>query len=114
MEIVSLENAEHYIWGEICDGWHLLKSGGLSVIQELVPPGGAEARHYHQHAQQFFYVLSGRATMELPEKTLTIGPGQGISVSPKTPHRLLNQEEKDLSFIVISAPASHQDRVLVD
>jgi hypothetical protein len=39
MEIVSLENAEHYNWGGACDGWHLLKSAALSVIQESVPPG---------------------------------------------------------------------------
>ncbi|MCF8041781.1 MAG: cupin domain-containing protein [Desulfarculaceae bacterium] len=114
MEIVSLANAEHYTWGEVCDGWHLLKSGDLSVIEERVPPGGAEARHYHQHAHQFFYVLSGRATMELPEKTLIIGARQGISVPPQTPHRLLNQDKEDLVFLVMSAPPSHQDRVLVD
>ena len=23
--VISMENAEHYIWGEVCDGWHLLK-----------------------------------------------------------------------------------------
>ncbi len=22
--LISIENAEHYIWGENCDGWHLL------------------------------------------------------------------------------------------
>lgn len=113
MEIVSLANAEHYTWGEVCDGWHLLKSGSLSVIEERVPPGGAEARHYHEQAHQFFYVLSGRATMELPEETMTIGPRQGIAVPPKTPHRLLNQGDQDLFFIVVSSPLSHQDRVLV-
>lgn len=114
LEIVSPANAEHYNWGEVCDGWHLLKSGSLSVIEERVPPGGAEARHYHRHAQQFFYVLSGRATMELPEKTLSIGPRQGMSVPPNTPHRLLNQGDQDLCFLVVSSPPSHGDRVLVD
>lgn len=114
MEIASTANAEHYTWGGICDGWHLLQAGDLSVIEERVPPGGAEARHYHQYAQQFFYVLSGRATMELPEQTLTLGPRQGISVPPRTPHRLLNQGEQDLCFLVVSSPLSHQDRVLVD
>jgi hypothetical protein len=33
--IVSIENAEHYIWGEICDGWHLLKRDDMSVIQNV-------------------------------------------------------------------------------
>ena len=114
MEIVSTENAEHYIWGNICDGWHLLKSSNLSVIQERVPPDGAEVRHYHGQAHQFFFVLSGEATMEIDDKKVVFGPQQGISVPPKTPHRLLNESKQDLSFIVVSSPMSHGDRILVD
>ncbi|PKF76460.1 cupin domain-containing protein, partial [Vibrio sp. vnigr-6D03] len=36
MTVISRENAEHYVWGERCDGWHLVKSTSLSVIQEKV------------------------------------------------------------------------------
>jgi len=25
---VSAEAAEHYRWGEVCDGWHLVRSEG--------------------------------------------------------------------------------------
>jgi hypothetical protein len=45
MKSVTLNNAEHYIWGEGCDGWHLLKGDDLSVIQERVPPGNFETKH---------------------------------------------------------------------
>lgn len=113
MEIVSVENAEHYTWGGVCDGWHLLKSNALSVIQERVPPGGAEVKHYHEKAHQFFFVLSGEATLEFNGKQLVLIPQQGVSVPPETPHRLLNKAKEDLSFIVISSPMSHGDRVLV-
>jgi hypothetical protein len=41
---LSRENAEHYRWGDDCDGWHLVKSDDLSVIEELIPSGAAEAR----------------------------------------------------------------------
>ena len=114
MEIVSTENAEHYIWGGICDGWHLLKSSGLSVIQERVPPGGAEVRHYHERAHQFFFVLSGEATLEVEDKRFVLGPQQGLSIPPKVPHRLLNEAKQDVSFIVVSSPLSHGDRILID
>ena len=113
MEIVSRENAEHYTWGGVCDGWHLLKSSGLSVIQERVPPGGAEVKHYHEQAHQFFFVISGEATLEIQYKKIVLRPQQGVSVPPKVPHRLLNEAKQDLSFIVVSAPMSHGDRVLV-
>jgi mannose-6-phosphate isomerase-like protein (cupin superfamily) len=112
--MISRENAEHYAWGENCDGWHLLKAPGLSVIQERVPPGKGESRHYHEQAQQFFFVLAGEATMELPEGRLVLGPQEGIAVPPKVPHRLGNEGNMDLTFLVISAPPSHGDRVAAD
>jgi hypothetical protein len=31
---ISRENAEHYVWGEVCDGWRLAKDAKLSVIEE--------------------------------------------------------------------------------
>jgi mannose-6-phosphate isomerase-like protein (cupin superfamily) len=111
MEIVSKENAEHYIWGQNCDGWHLLKSSDLSVIEERVPPGGSEVMHYHQRAHQFFYVLSGKATMEIDGRIITIEAQQGLSVLPTVPHRLFNESQQDLSFITISSPMSHGDRI---
>jgi len=113
MEATCKKKAEHYTWGRICDGWHLLKSPGLSVIQELVPPGAAEARHFHEKAQQFFFVLTGEAVMECGDEKVVLGPRQGIAVPPGTPHRLLNEGRRDVSFLVISAPMSHGDRVPV-
>lgn len=112
-DIICQHNAEHYIWGGDCDGWHLLKSPALSVIQERVPPGRREVRHYHQHAHQFFYVLSGIATLEVDGRILKVGPRQGCSVPPKVPHQLSNEEAEDLEFVVVSAPLSHGDRVEV-
>jgi len=34
---VSRDNAEHYRWGDDCDGWHLVKDTQLSVIEEFMP-----------------------------------------------------------------------------
>jgi mannose-6-phosphate isomerase-like protein (cupin superfamily) len=113
MDAISKNNAEHYTWGGSCDGCHLLKSPGLSVIQERVPPGGAETPHYHERAQQFFFVLSGEAVMELENKEIVLGPQQGLAVPPGIPHRFLNRGNMDLTFLVISAPPSHGDRVPV-
>ena len=64
MNIVNTSNVDHYKWGKDCDGWHLLRSQGLSVIEERVPPGEKEERHCHTESQQFFYILSGTAQLE--------------------------------------------------
>ena len=111
---VSTKNAEHYIWGGTCEGWHLLKHPGLSVIQERVPPGGREVPHYHRYAQQFFYVLAGEAIIELAEGIVRLAPGQGYAVTAGVRHQLRNEGETTLEFLVISAPHAHGDRVLAD
>lgn len=110
-DVTNLKNAEHYTWGDGCDGWHLVKTDNLSVIQERVPPGKSERKHFHKNSRQYFYVLEGKATFEIEDRSMTIGEREGIEISPMIPHRLLNQSTNDLVFIVISAPRSHGDRV---
>jgi quercetin dioxygenase-like cupin family protein len=109
--ITSTENAERYIWGAQCDGWHLLKSDTLSVIQERMPPATGEQLHYHSHAQQVFYILSGIATFEVEGELKTVIAGQSIHINPNTKHRILNNDAADLHFLVISEPKAHGDRM---
>ena len=113
-EVIEKKNAEHYVWGGICEGWHLLKTPGLSVIEERVPPGRSEVRHYHRQAHQFFYVLAGKATLEVGDRVLQVKPFQGVSVPAMVPHKLSNRQDEDLIFLVTSAPMSHGDRVAVE
>lgn len=108
---VSTENAEHYIWGDHCDGWHLLKRDDLSVIQERVPAGREEVMHYHATARQFFYVLEGQGTMVFEDQTITVEKGQGIEIEPRTKHQFRNQSTSDVHFLVISMPSTRGDRI---
>lgn len=39
-DVISTKNARRYQWGEGSDGWHLVASKHLGVIQEGVPFGG--------------------------------------------------------------------------
>jgi mannose-6-phosphate isomerase-like protein (cupin superfamily) len=111
MAIISTDNAEHYTWGQQCHGWHLVKTEQLSVIQECVPMGSSEVRHYHRKVEQFFYILSGIASLELDGTQHTLVAGQGLHVSAGLAHRLSNDHKQDLVFIVTSTPPSHGDRV---
>jgi quercetin dioxygenase-like cupin family protein len=104
-------NSEHYTWGNACDGWYLLKSDSLSVIEERMPPGTSEARHYHEKTQQLFYMLSGTAVMEIEGVEHTLVAGQSIHIQAGQKHRISNRTIADLHFLVISEPKSHGDRV---
>ena len=108
---IRIEDAEHYTWGGNCDGWHLLRSAGLSVIQERVPPGGRETRHVHARAQQFFFVLSGEAVLEVDGQSHVLRAQTGLEVPPGVPHQFRNESDRDVSFLVISQPPSQADRL---
>ena len=108
---ISRENAPHYIWGDRCDGWHLLQNSNLSVIEERMPPGAFEVRHFHKNAQQFFLILSGQATVEIDGGQTVLLAGQGVAIPPGTRHQFRNHSEEPVRFLVISQPPSHGDRV---
>ena len=107
----TLENVEHYTWGINCDGWHLLKTGSLSVIQERMPSDRSEQLHCHRFSQQLFYILSGTATFEIKGQKQIISANESIHIPPRTLHAIANREKEDLSFLVISEPKSHGDRI---
>lgn len=107
---VSTASADHYIWGEVCDGWHLVRGANLSVIEERMPPVAQEQRHFHTRARQFFYVLDGELTIELAGAHHSLTAGIGLEISPGEPHQALNNSQKEVRFLVISQPASHGDR----
>ena len=113
IRVVSRESVDHYTWGSQCDGWHLMKTPELSVIQERMPPNTAEVRHFHRMAQQFFFILSGEARMEVCGQDMILRAGQGISIPIDTPHQMRNASADDVNFLVISQPPSHGDREVV-
>jgi mannose-6-phosphate isomerase-like protein (cupin superfamily) len=113
MKVISRENAEHYNWKEVCDGWHFVKSDELSIIAEKMPPHTEEDMHFHRKSKQFFYILSGEAEMKINNETVHLEKGSGIEVTPTEPHQMRNVSETEVEFIVISMPKSHGDRELV-
>jgi mannose-6-phosphate isomerase-like protein (cupin superfamily) len=108
---VSRDNAQHYRWGNDCDGWHLVKDKQLTVIEEFMPPGAAEIRHYHERAQQFFYILTGEVLMEINGENMLIPAGSGVRILPGTRHQVRNPSSSPVRFLVVSQPPSHGDRI---
>src|SRR5687768_14558907 len=102
--IKTTENSENYTWGQNCQAWHLVKTGTLSVIEEKMPPGAQEALHYHQKAQQFFYVLEGTARFEIEGESFEISALQGIHIGPGKKHKVTNTGPANLHLLVISEP----------
>jgi len=109
--MIDKESAEHYCWGEGCDGWRLVRTPLLSVIQERMPSGTSEVRHYHRSATQFFYVLEGSLTIEVDGTEHELGPRQGLLIAAGQAHQVFNRGAVAAEFVVVSNPPSHGDRV---
>jgi len=111
MAVVSKKNPlQHYQWGDGCDGWVLVDTEALSVKQERMPPNTAEALHYHKHSQQFFFILRGTATFEVESQTFRVTAGEGFHVKAGGKHRIINEADEDLEFVLSSQPSTSNDR----
>jgi len=112
-QIVTKDNSSHYAWGTNSNAWHFLKRDDLSIIVEEVPPGESEVKHYHSRSRQFFYVISGTASIEVEQTNFNLTENQGIEISPGVLHRFVNTSDRVVRFIVVSMPQSHGDRIEV-
>lgn len=111
--IIKKADTEHYNWGENSEGWHLVKTPGLSVIEERMPPGATEVLHFHEHSQQFFYILSGIASFEVEADKMEVHSGEGIHLIPGQKHLVANDGKDDLCFLLISQPEAQGDRTSI-
>lgn len=107
---ISKATAESFVWREICQGWTLLDTPNLHVIQERMPPDTYELRHMHTETQQLYFVLEGRATIERAEDRFQVNSGQAIAIPPGIPHQMRNDSPTDLEFLVISTGRPRDDR----
>ncbi len=76
-----------------------------------MPPGASEVCHFHRDAQQFFFILSGQATMEINGERILLTVGQGLAIPPGARHQFRNHSDDPVRFLVISQPPRHSDRV---
>ena len=80
--VSNTKTAKHYSWGDGCDGWYLLESPEMTIIQERMPAGAADVKHRHMMSRQFFYVLAGTATIIHDSLSTTLNAGDGLEIAP--------------------------------
>jgi len=108
---IDKHTAEYYLWGNKSETWILADTEGLSVKQESMPAGTKQKMHFHNHAQQFFFILKGTATFYLDKEKEVVGAQKGLLIAPQTNHFIANESSSKLEFLVISQPSTNNDRV---
>ena len=81
-----------------------------------MPPGASEVTHYHQRAQQFFFVLSGEAVAETEGCETPLTARQGWHILPGARHRIKNISASTSAVLVSHSRIlqSHGDRVVLE
>ncbi|MBW4889686.1 cupin domain-containing protein [Mucilaginibacter sp. HMF5004] len=109
---VSKSNClNQYTWGDGCYGWNFVDSEALSIKQELMPPDTTEQLHYHDKANQFFFILTGRANFTIDGVEHILKPNEGIEIKAGQKHYISNKNAADLEFILYSQPSTKNDRI---
>jgi mannose-6-phosphate isomerase-like protein (cupin superfamily) len=66
--------------------------------------------HYHKISRQFFFVLSGKASIETEEGIHGFQKYEGIEIPPGIRHRFFNSDDKPIEFLVTSIPSTLNNR----
>jgi mannose-6-phosphate isomerase-like protein (cupin superfamily) len=80
-------------------------SSGHSFGHVVIPPGCSSRHHYHQKAEETYYILSGRGKMIVDGNEYNLVSGDAILIMPPEKHQIFSTGEVDLEFIVVCAPA---------
>lgn len=109
---VSKSNClNQYSWGDDCYGWTFVDTPALSIKQELMPPDTSEKLHYHEHANQFFFILNGTAKFMIDGVEQILKTSEGIEIKAGQKHKISNSDSADLEFILYSQPSTTNDRI---
>ncbi|MGF1936034.1 MAG: cupin domain-containing protein [Nostoc sp. ChiQUE02] len=50
-------------------------------------------------SHQFFFILSGKATLEIDGSCQVLSQHEGVEVPPNVPYQILNEGESNLEFL---------------
>lgn len=86
-----------------------------SLAQIVIAPGKASLKHYHPSAEESYYILSGKARMDMDGASIALGPGDSVVILPDHIHQIANAGDVDLVLLAICVPAWTPDNsVYVD
>jgi len=84
-----------------------------SLAEARLPAYGATTPHNHPQAEEIYYILEGRGSMQVGSEIRSIGPGDAIAIPPGARHQIHNTDSAVLRFLCCCAPAyEDEDTVL--
>jgi mannose-6-phosphate isomerase-like protein (cupin superfamily) len=88
----------------------MVTKADLNVQLERMPLATYDLLHVHDNTRQFYFILEGKATIDVGANVIELEAGSGIEIAPGTPHQMRNDSTQDLEFLVVSSGPPRRDR----
>jgi mannose-6-phosphate isomerase-like protein (cupin superfamily) len=82
----------------------LFESGRFFCDLYCLGPGQAQGIHSHAESDKVYYVLSGRATIEVGEEVAEAEPDMAVLAPAGLPHGVANRSAEPVTLLVFMAP----------
>src|ERR1041384_7514790 len=76
-----------------------------SLAEARLPAGGSTQEHYHQSAEEIYFITSGSGRVKVGQDTREVRVGDAIAIPPGEKHRIWNTGPGVLRFLCCCAPA---------
>jgi quercetin dioxygenase-like cupin family protein len=89
-------------------------TGGESVLVETIlrPGAGVAAAHSHPYQSESFQVLEGRVGFKVGREKVELGPGDAVTVLPRTAHKFWNSGDGTARFTCEIRPAGAFEQLI--
>ena len=112
-QAVAIGAAEAKFLPVFGEGVHLtmpkaLARAGVSIIEDVSPPGGGPPLHLHHREDELFRVLEGRYLIRCGDETYDVTAGDTILLPRGVPHTFFNPESTPGRLLTILEPGGFE------
>jgi quercetin dioxygenase-like cupin family protein len=87
--------------------------GEYVLVETFLRPGATvAAAHSHPYQSESFHVLEGRVGMKVGGEKVELGPGEGVTVLPRTAHKFWNAGDAETRFTCEVRPAGQFEQLI--
>ena len=86
-----------------------------SLAEARLPVGASTQEHFHQRAEEIYYLTHGTGKIRIEGETREVRAGDAIAIPPGRKHKLWNTGTETLRLLCCCAPAyEHSDTVITE
>ncbi len=86
-----------------------------SLAEARVPVGGSTQEHYHQKAEEIYYITHGTGRIRIEGEMREVKAGDAIAIPLGQRHKLWNTGGETLRLLCCCVPAyEHSDTILTE